>query len=90
MSQRTARRGLPSLVPAPSFWCWVVNQSPDPGCRSLLRPISASLRVVAFDTEGGGIDDVTAEVARQVVSCAIESEHELPAAVRDFVKRAGA
>jgi hypothetical protein len=48
------------------------------------------LRVVAFDTEDGGIRDVSAEIARQVLSCAVESEHELPAAVRDSWSGAGA
>jgi hypothetical protein len=40
-------------------------------------------RVVAFDTNDGSVRDITAD-------CAVESEHELPAAVRDFLGRAGA
>ena len=48
------------------------------------------LRVVAFDTVDGGTRDVTAEIAREVLSRAVELERELPAAVRDFLERAGA
>jgi hypothetical protein len=48
------------------------------------------LRVVAFNTADGGTHDVTAEIARKVLSCAVESDRELPAAIRDFVERAGA
>jgi len=48
------------------------------------------LRVVAFDTEDGLVRDATAEVAREVLACAAGSDHELPAAVRDFLGRAGA
>jgi hypothetical protein len=48
------------------------------------------LRVVAFNTADGGTRDVTAEIAHEVLSCAVESDRELPAAVRNFVERAGA
>jgi hypothetical protein len=48
------------------------------------------LRVVAFDPADGGTRDVTAEIAREVLGRAVELERELPAAVRDFVERAGA
>jgi hypothetical protein len=44
------------------------------------------LRVMAFNSKAGCIRDVTAEVAREVLSCA--GKLELPAAVRDFVRRA--
>ena len=47
------------------------------------------LRVVAFNTEGGWIHDATAEIAREVLSCALGSEQELSAAVRDFLERTG-
>jgi hypothetical protein len=46
------------------------------------------LRVVAFNTAEGRERDVTAEIARKVLSCAVERDRELPAAVRDFVERA--
>jgi hypothetical protein len=46
------------------------------------------LRVVAFNTAEGWARDVNADVARQVRTCACESDDELPAAVRDFVERA--
>jgi hypothetical protein len=45
------------------------------------------LRVVAFNTAEGWARDVSADVARQVLTCACESDDELPAAVRDFVER---
>jgi hypothetical protein len=45
------------------------------------------LRVVAFNTADGCIHDVSAEIARELLSC--EDESELPPAVRDFVGRAG-
>jgi hypothetical protein len=48
------------------------------------------LRVVAFNPVEGSMCDVTTEIAREVLSCAVESEHELPAALRDFLERAGA
>ena len=48
------------------------------------------LRVVAFNTAEGWARDVSADIERQVLNCARELEHELPAAVRDFVERAGA
>ena len=48
------------------------------------------LRVVAFNTAEGWARDVSADIARQVLNCARELEHELPAAVRDCVERAGA
>ena len=48
------------------------------------------LRVVAFNTSDGQMRDVTAEIARAVLSCAVDSDRELPAAVRDFLERAGA
>ena len=48
------------------------------------------LRVVAFNMADGGTHDVTAEIARKVLSCAVELDHELPAAIRDFVRRADA
>jgi hypothetical protein len=44
--------------------------------------------VVAFNTAEGWARDVTAEVARQVLTCGLELDHELPAAVRDLVGRA--
>jgi len=48
------------------------------------------LRVVAFNTAEGWAHDVSADIARQVLNCALELHDELPAAVRDFVERAGA
>ena len=48
------------------------------------------LRVVAFNTAEGQERDVTAEIAREVLARAVELDRELPAAVRDFVERAGA
>ena len=45
------------------------------------------LRVVAFDTFDGSTRDVSAEIAREVLSRT--NELQLSAAVRDFVKRAG-
>jgi hypothetical protein len=47
------------------------------------------LRVVAFDAVDGGTRDVTAEIAREVLSRAVELDRELPAALRDFLERAG-
>jgi hypothetical protein len=44
------------------------------------------LRVVAFNTAEGWARDVTAEIAREVLARARESE--LPLAVHDFVERA--
>jgi hypothetical protein len=44
--------------------------------------------VVAF-TVDGGTRDVTAEIAREVLSRALELDRELPAALRDFLERAG-
>jgi hypothetical protein len=44
------------------------------------------LRVVAFNTAEGWARDVTAEIAREVLARADESE--LPLAVHDFVERA--
>src|SRR6266542_4447921 len=46
------------------------------------------LRVVAFNTAEGWARDVSADIAREVRTRAREFEQELPAAVRDFVKRA--
>jgi hypothetical protein len=43
--------------------------------------------VVAFNTAEGWARDVSADVARQVLTCACESDDELPAAVPDFVER---
>jgi hypothetical protein len=48
------------------------------------------LRVVAFNTTDGWARDVSADIARKVVTRALELDHDLPAAVRDFVERAGA
>jgi len=45
------------------------------------------LRVVAFNTADGWMRDVSADIARQVLTRTRELEHELPAAVRDFVER---
>jgi hypothetical protein len=45
---------------------------------------------VAFSTAEGQERDVTAEIARQVLARAVELDQELPAAVREFVERAGA
>jgi hypothetical protein len=45
------------------------------------------LRGVAFDTVDGGTRDVTAEIAREVLSRALELDRELPAALRDFLER---
>jgi len=45
------------------------------------------LRVVAFNTAEGWARDVSADIACHVLTCARELEHELPAAVRDFVER---
>jgi hypothetical protein len=47
------------------------------------------LRVVAFDPVEGSMCDVSAEIARQVLSRAVETNREVPVAVRDFVERAG-
>jgi hypothetical protein len=47
------------------------------------------LRVVAVNTANGWMGDVTAEIARKVLSHAAELDGEMPAAVRDFVERAG-
>jgi hypothetical protein len=47
------------------------------------------LRVVAFDTAESCARDVSAEVARKVLSCAVVLDHERSPAVRDFVERAG-
>jgi len=44
--------------------------------------------VVAFNTAEGWARDVSADIARKVVSRARELDAELPAAVRDFVERA--
>lgn len=46
------------------------------------------LRVVAFNTAEGWARDVSADIARQVLTCARELDDELPAAVRDFAERA--
>jgi hypothetical protein len=46
------------------------------------------LRVVAFNTAEGWARDVSADIARKVVTRARELDDELPAAVRDFVERA--
>ena len=46
------------------------------------------LRVVAFNTAEGWARDVSADIARKVVTRARELEQDLPAAVRDFVERA--
>jgi hypothetical protein len=48
------------------------------------------LRVVAFNITEGWARDVSADIAREVRSRALEFEQELPAAVRDFVERASA
>src|ERR1700704_4213794 len=45
------------------------------------------LRVAAFNTADGWARDVSADIARKVLNCALELDHELPAAVRDFVER---
>src|SRR5215472_4300753 len=44
------------------------------------------LRVVAFNTAEGWARDLSADIARQVLTRARELEHEWPAAVRDFVE----
>jgi hypothetical protein len=41
-------------------------------------------------TRDGTVSLISAEVAREFLACAVESEHELPAAVRNFLERAGA
>jgi hypothetical protein len=46
------------------------------------------LRVVAFNTAEGWSRDVSADIARQVVTRARELDRDLPAAVRAFVERA--
>jgi hypothetical protein len=43
------------------------------------------LRVVAFNTAEGWARDVSADIARKVVTRGRGLDHELPAAVRDFV-----
>jgi hypothetical protein len=48
------------------------------------------LRVVAFNTAEGWARDVSADIARKVLTRALELDDKLPAAVRDFVERAGA
>jgi hypothetical protein len=47
-----------------------------------------SLRCWAFNTAESWARDVSADIARQVLTRALEFEQELPAAVRDFVERA--
>jgi hypothetical protein len=44
--------------------------------------------VVAFNAAEGWARDVSADIARQVLTYARELDDELPAAVRDFVERA--
>jgi hypothetical protein len=46
------------------------------------------LRVVAFNTAEGWARDVSADIARKVLNCALELDQDLPGAVRDFVERA--
>jgi hypothetical protein len=46
------------------------------------------LRAVAFNITEGWARDASADIARQVLTRALEFEPELPAAVRDFVERA--
>jgi hypothetical protein len=46
------------------------------------------LRVVAFNTAEGWARDVSADIARKVVTCARELDEELPASVCTFVERA--
>jgi hypothetical protein len=41
------------------------------------------LRVVAFNAAEGWARDVSADIARQVLTCALALDHELP----DFVER---
>jgi hypothetical protein len=48
------------------------------------------LRVVALNITEGWARDISADIAREVRTRALEFEQELPAAVRDFVERAGA
>jgi hypothetical protein len=48
------------------------------------------LRVVALNITEGWARDVSADIAREVRTRALEFEQELPAAVRDFVERASA
>jgi hypothetical protein len=43
---------------------------------------------VAFNTAEGWARDVSTDIAHQVVTRALELDHDLPAAVRDFVERA--
>jgi hypothetical protein len=43
--------------------------------------------VVAFNTAEGWARDVSADIARRILTRARELEQELPAAVRDFVER---
>jgi hypothetical protein len=49
-----------------------------------------ALRAVPLTLPMAELRDLTAEIARKVLSRAVESDRELPAAVRDFVERAGA
>jgi hypothetical protein len=44
--------------------------------------------VVAFNTAEGWARDVSADIARKVLNCALELDQDLPGAVRDFVERA--
>jgi hypothetical protein len=46
------------------------------------------LRAVAFNITERWARDASADIARQVLACAREFDHELPAAVRAFVERA--
>jgi hypothetical protein len=46
------------------------------------------LRVVAFNTAEGWARDVSADIARKVLNCALELDQDLPGAVCDFVERA--
>src|SRR5438067_13606844 len=45
------------------------------------------LRVVAFNTAEAWARDVSADIARQVLTRARELDEEMPPAVRDFVER---
>jgi hypothetical protein len=72
------------------IWCW--TRKPTSRRSSLIRcPVDIdALRAVPLTLPMAEPRDLTAEIARKVLSRAVESDRELPAAVRDFVERAGA
>jgi hypothetical protein len=72
--------GLGRLKPTPT------RSSPDLLSGQYRHP----LRMVALNITEGWVRDVSADIAREVRTRALEFEQELPAAVCDFVERASA